>query len=216
MGKKGWVASLLLAGCGGGGDAPDDPAAVAGEVEVTGWAAVYAGLDADGMEIPRIGVYNATLKSVYGTAYDSYGTVVEFEGKPFVQGRVSWFGGPEDFVVGATETGAITGEGLRKLNDPLDPSPEVLAAKPEAYYYCAMRFDYTPKGKAWWKTQRILVVNPKTGVAVVVRPVDWGPSLSGKRILDLSPQAIEDLGLVTDQNALVAFAAPGTPLGRVE
>ena len=35
------------------------------------------------------------------------------------------------------------------------------------------------------------------------------------RVLDVSPQALEDLGATTDDELLVAFAAPGAALGVV-
>ena len=35
------------------------------------------------------------------------------------------------------------------------------------------------------------------------------------RVMDLSPQTLADLGLNTDDTAVIAFALPGTPLGIV-
>jgi hypothetical protein len=52
-------------------------------------------------------------------------------------------------------------------------------------------------------------------VRVVVRPADWGPNTSTGRVMDLSPQTLADLGLSTDDTAVIAFALPGTPLGIV-
>ncbi|MDW8362601.1 MAG: septal ring lytic transglycosylase RlpA family protein [Myxococcales bacterium] len=137
------------------------------------------------------------------------------DGVQWVRGRVSWFGGPRDTGVGATETGAITGERLRSLNDPVDASPSTIASRPHDYYYVAMRWNYSPNGRTWWRDARILVRNPANGRSVVVRPVDWGPHTRTRRIIDLSPQALRDLGMSTDEEALVAFATPGTPLGVV-
>jgi hypothetical protein len=117
--------------------------------------------------------------------------------------------------VTSTETGAITGERLRSLNSPLSASDATIATRPEDFYFIAMRWDYTPHGRAFWEDVRILVVNPANGVRVVLRPVDWGPNTSTGRILDISPEAIEDLGATTDDELLVAFAAPDAPLGVV-
>jgi rare lipoprotein A (peptidoglycan hydrolase) len=78
-----------------------------------------------------------------------------------------------------------------------------------------MRLDYSPNDQSFWRTARFVVTNPRTGVQVVVRPADWGPNTFTHRIIDLSPQAIADLGMSTDDTALVAFARPGTPLGVV-
>ncbi|RMG94864.1 MAG: hypothetical protein D6705_15060 [Deltaproteobacteria bacterium] len=175
----------------------------------------HAGLSQDGMEIPRAGLANPTLESALGIAVEPYGDVIVDDGKSWVAGRSSWFGGPNDNGVGPTETGAITGEILRQLNDPVNPSKADLDARPEDFYYVAMRWNYGPNGKSWWKDARIVVRNPATGTQVVVRPVDWGPHTSTQRIVDLSPQAMTDLGASTDDVLHVAFAAPGTPLGVV-
>jgi len=88
-----------------------------------------------------------------------------------------------------------------------------LAARPADFYYCAMRWAYSPNGPTFWRSARILVRNPTTGVTIVVRPADWGPNTSTRRVIDLSPQSLVDLGLTTDDQVQVAFAAPGTPLG---
>jgi hypothetical protein len=173
----------------------------------------YAGLTQDGSEIPRTGLYNPTLHSVVGLWYEPYGDVVAFEGESWVRGSVSWFGGPADTGVSSTETGAISGEVLRSLNDPLDPDPSTLASRPEDYYFVAMRWNYSPNGRTWWQGARLVVANPTTGTKVVVRPVDWGPNTSTGRIIDLSPQTLSDLGVVTDDDVLVAFASPGAALG---
>lgn len=175
----------------------------------------WAGLSLSGSEIPRAGLANATLRAALGVSVEPYGTVESYEGSRFVRGRVSHFGGPRDTGVTSTETGAITGERLRALNDPLSPSSSTLASRPEDFYYVAMRWAYSPNGTRWWRDARLLVVNPATGAAIVVRPVDWGPHTRTARVLDLSPQALTDLGLSTDGEALVAFAPAGTPLGRI-
>ncbi len=193
-------------GCGGSSEPPAPPG-------MSGLP--YAGLTLSGSEIPRAGLANSTLRATLGLSTEPYGTLATYEGANWVRGSVSWFGGPRDTGVTSTETGALTGERLRSLNDPLAPSASTLASRPEDYYYVAMRWAYAPNGTRWWRDARLVVVNPTTGVAVVVRPVDWGPNTSTRRILDLSPQALTDLGLSTDGEALVAFAPAGTPLGRV-
>jgi hypothetical protein len=110
---------------------------------------------------------------------------------------------------------AISGEIARRDNDPMNPSAATLDAHREEYYYCAMRFSYAPNGTGFWRDARLLLTNPRTGRQVVVRPADWGPNTSTGRVIDLSPQAIRDLGMTTDETALVAFARPGTQLGVV-
>ena len=175
----------------------------------------YAGLTQSGSEIPRFGLYNPTLHSVLGVWNEPYGEVVDYNGESWVRGSVSSFGGPNDTGVSSTETGAVSGENLRGLNNPLNPSASALAANPNGYYYVAMRWNYTPGGTSFWKAARLTVKNPSTGKTIVVRPVDWGPNTNTARTLDLSPQALKDLGLQTDDLALVAFAPPGTTLGVV-
>jgi hypothetical protein len=179
-------------------------------------ATVYAGLDLDGVPVPRAGVANTTLRRTLGISVEPYGPVVDHDGMSFVSGRASWFGGPNDRSVGSQETGAVTGERLRSLNSPASPSADDLADRPGDFYYLAMRWDYAPAGISYWRTARLLVVNPSTGAAVVVRPVDWGPNTSTRRIIDLSPQAMVDLDVTTDDTVIVSFALPSTPLGPVE
>ncbi len=176
---------------------------------------VYAGLTQSGAEVPRAGLTNPTLRSTLGISTEPYGTVVDYGGQSWVQGRVSWFGGPNDTGVGPTETVAISGEVARSLNSPLHPDAATLAAHPERYYYIAMRFSYSPQGTSFWRNARFVIANPRTGVRVVVRAADWGPNTSTGRIMDLAPQTIADLGLSTDDTAVIAFALPGTPLGVV-
>lgn len=175
----------------------------------------YAGLTQSGAEIPRAGLTNPTLRSTLGMSVEPYGSVVDYGGRSWVSGRVSWFGGPSDTGVGPTETVAISGEVARSLNSPLHPDAATLAAHADRYYYVAMRFSYAPMSTSFWRTARLVIANPRTGVRVVVRPADWGPNTSTGRVMDLSPQAIADLGLATDDTAVIAFARPGTPLGPV-
>lgn len=179
------------------------------------WQSVYAGLTLSGSEIPRAGLANGTLRATLGLASEPLGDVVTVDGRAMVSGRVSWFGGPADSGIGWSDTGAISGERMRSMNSPMSPSAADLASRPSDFYYVAMRVSYSPNGTAWWATQRLLVVSPTTGAAVVVRFADWGPNTYTGRIVDLSPQALTDLGLVTDDSVWVAFAPAGTPVGPV-
>ncbi|HJL18008.1 MAG TPA: hypothetical protein RMH99_20250 [Sandaracinaceae bacterium LLY-WYZ-13_1] len=172
-----------------------------------------AGLTLDGMAIPYRGLENGTLEAEGMGAREPLGERTIHLGAEMVRGRISHFGGPADRWVSATEEGTITGERLRDLNDPVSPTAAVLRARPEDYYYVAMRWRYAPHGRSWLSGARVLVVAPATGRAVVLRPVDWGPHTRTGRIVDASPQALEDLGVATDAEVLVAWAPPGTPLG---
>jgi hypothetical protein len=175
----------------------------------------YAGLDLDGMSIPRGGLANATLERALGLATEPLGTVVGDGGVSWVRGRVSWFGGPDDTGVSSTETGAVTGERLRSLNSPMNPSPAEAASHPEDYYYCAMRWNYSPRGVSWLRSARLVVRNPNTGATVIVRPVDWGPHTRTGRVIDLSPQSLRALGVSTDDEVSIAWAPQSTALGPV-
>jgi hypothetical protein len=189
--------------CSGGGTPP------------AGTGGVWAGLSQDGSEIPRAGLTNGTLRATLGISTEPYGDVTSRADGEWVRGRVSWFGGPGDTGVSSTETGAVSGERLRSLNSPVDPDAATLASRPADYYFVAMRWNYSPNSTSWWRGARLVVANAATGAQVVVRPVDWGPNTSTRRIIDLSPQAMSDLGVTTDDEVLVAFALPGTPLGPV-
>jgi len=187
-----------------------------GESACEGGEGTHSGLSQGGAEIPRAGLTNGTLERTLGVGTEPYGDQVIHDGLPYVRGKVSWFGSPDDRSISPSGTGAITGERVRELNDPVDPSAATLAERPADYYWIAMRWSYSPRGVSFWRNARILLTNPETGASVVARPVDWGPHTRTRRVVDLSPQVMNDLGLVTDQDVLIAFAAPGTPLGAAE
>jgi len=182
----------------------------------TGTASVpHAGLDLDGMSIPRAGVANPTLERTLGHASEPHGRVETHGGVSWVRGRISWFGGPSDTGVSSTETGAVTGERLRSLNSPMNPSPSEAASRAADYYFAAMRWNYSPRGVSWLRAARLVVRNPSTGATIIVRPVDWGPHTRTNRVIDLSHQALRALGLSTDDEVLIAWAPQSTPLGLV-
>jgi len=193
-----------------GGGPTTPPPATGGSPSTSGaFNGLHRGLSYMGAQIPREGLYNSILRR-----NEPYGPSRTFRGLPFVLGKVSHFGGPSDRGVTSSETGTITGEHLRSLNNPMRPSSSQIRSRPADFYYVAMRWDYRPHGRTFWRRAKILVVAP-SGRAVVVRPVDWGPHTRTRRIIDLSPQAVRDLGLRTDQQAYVAFADPSAPLGPV-
>lgn len=160
------------------------------------WQPLYAGIDRSGSSIPHKGVGNPSLG---GT--ELLGEVVSYADVSFIKGKVSWFGTKKDDGVAVDETGAITGEILRDLN--------------EDDFFCAMRWSYEPNGKRFWVNQRILIVNPVNQKAAIARVVDWGPNTRTGRILDVSPKTIEALEAETDDDLLCAFASDGAPLGLI-
>jgi hypothetical protein len=189
-----------------GGDVPPDPVG-------SSLSSVHAGLTISGHEIPRRGLANPYLMT---ESTEPYGEVVTYDGLSFVRGTISHFGGPHDTGVTSTETGAITGERLRSLNSPDPGSATDVRNRPADYYFVAMRWRYLGGSDlAWWRTARVVVVNQRNGSAVVLRPVDWGPNTRTRRIVDVSPQAMVDLGVTTDDNVLVAFVDASTPLGPI-
>lgn len=48
--------------------------------------------------------------------------------------------------------------------------------------------------------------------SIVVRPADWGPS-PAKRVIDVSETALKQLGAKTDDQVLIEWVDPKTPLG---
>ncbi len=168
-----------------------------------------AGIDRGGLALPRAGVENDTLRRTLGHDEEPFGKIETLGGKTFVSGKVSWFGGPEDKSIGPKETGALAGERLREMAHGDDARE-----RPHWFWYAAMRFDSRGHRKAW-ANARLLVVNPKNGRAVVVRPNDWGPHTRTGRILDLSRPARGALLAQTDDTVRVAFAPEDTPRGPV-
>ena len=95
----------------------------------------------------------------------------------------------------------------------MNASASTVATRPADVYFIAMRGDYTPHGRNFWRDARLLVVNPANGMKVVLRPVDWGPNTSTGRVLDISPRAKGYLGATTDDDLLDSYAATGAALG---
>lgn len=177
----------------------------------------YRGLHIDGAFLPRAGLRNKTLSKVKrGQKVEKVGRVVVHEGREMVLGKVSWFGGPDADPRWKNGKTAISREKLASLNRRRKPSKKVRRVHADKYYYAAMRVGYEGQSRRWWKKARLLVENPETGDAVVVRLVDWGPHPKTGRLIDISPQALKDLGLSTDDEVLVSFARPNAPLGPLK
>ena len=132
--------------------------------------------------------------------------VSELEGVrlPAARGRTGIFGGPKDRSAKPEDKLALpTGlhfqyERYRTLN----PN----------HFYCAMRWDYrqnhmsAEEGKRWFANKKIRVINPRNGVAVILRAVDYGPHESTGLIMSISPAAAEALGLADDDEIKCEFA----------
>jgi N-acetylmuramoyl-L-alanine amidase len=127
------------------------------------------------------------------------------EAAPFhAVGKVSWFGGPEDMGVSASEGLAFLYEvedaphlflkhqpaGTTGLARRLDPSVS----------YIAMRWDYDVYSKEELASGDFLflVRAPKTGRQYKAWPADWGPHVDTGRVADISPGLMDALGIQTD------------------
>jgi N-acetylmuramoyl-L-alanine amidase len=137
----------------------------------------------------------------------------------YVEGKASWFGGPTD------TTGVTSSEGLAFIYTTEDKPVLFLSYQPEGTTglarrlnpeqpYVACRWPYDAETKPKWRelllTEMALVEAPKTGKKIKCYPADWGPAgpESGHdtgRAADLSPSALEYLGIETDDEVIVTF-----------
>jgi N-acetylmuramoyl-L-alanine amidase len=131
------------------------------------------------------------------------------EGGYSVRGKVSWFGGPGD-------TGVSASEGLAFIYDVMDRPEVFLPYQPENttglarrlnphVHYVACRWNYDKVSKAEMLQHIALVRSLDSGVAMKAFPADWGPHESTGRVADVSPGLLADLGLTTDDEVEVIF-----------
>jgi len=128
------------------------------------------------------------------------------------QGKCSWFGGPDD-------TGVSASEGLAFLYKYEDAPHLFLPFQPEGttglarrlnpgLFYVACRWDYnvTPKTKlADPSVQALVRAGDREFLAW---PADWGPHGDTNRVADLSPGLLDALDLETDDVVEVFYPAP--------
>lgn len=136
--------------------------------------------------------------------------------KQFVaEGMVSWFGGPND------TTGVSPSEGLAFIYTTEDQPTLFLSYQPEGTTglarrlnpdqpYVACRWPYTSETKAQWREillhEMAMVYAPKTNKSIKCFPADWGPHEENTgRAADISPSAMEYLGIETDDDVIVTF-----------
>jgi len=126
-----------------------------------------------------------------------------------LKGKVSWFGGPQD-------TGVKPDEGLAFIYDVEDAPHLFLSYQPEGTtglarrlnpdeFYVACRWDYEKYPKPTLLEEMALIRAPKTGKSLKLYPADWGPHQDTDRVADISPGAMEFLGLTTDDEIEVIF-----------
>lgn len=128
----------------------------------------------------------------------------------YAKGKCSIFGGPAD-------TGVDEDEGLAFIYDitpstqhlflPIDSGTELARRLNPYVHYVACRWDYnkTPKTMLANSGQVALVRATKTGIALTAFPSDWGPHSDTKRVADLSPSLLADLGIETDDEVEVTY-----------
>lgn len=139
----------------------------------------------------------------------------EIVGEFKVKGKCSHFGGPND-------KGVAPDEDLAFIYTTEDKPVLFLSYQPEGTTglarrlnpdqpYVACRWPYDSDTKSKWREvllkEMALVYAPKTGKSIKCYPSDWGPhdEKTGGRVADLSPSALEYLGVETDDEVTVTF-----------
>jgi hypothetical protein len=133
---------------------------------------------------------------------------------PATHGKVNIFGGPKDRGIKPDDKLALpTGpHGVYERFRSLNPKS----------FYCSMRWNYhvqhlTPEEvKRSWANKKLLVTNAKTGVAVVVRAVDYGPHENTGLDIGLSPGAAQALGVEVGDEVSITLADPKSALGTIQ
>jgi len=80
-------------------------------------------------------------------------------------------------------------------------------------FYCALRTKRS-FGMRDDENPRVVIINPQTGQIVVCLRTDYGPAKSTKRVIDISPGAMDALGERTDGDLIIGWAHPKTPIGH--
>ena len=126
-----------------------------------------------------------------------------------VEGRVSWFGGPNDEGVDPDEALAFiySVEEAPHLFLPEQPEGTTGLARrldPQVFYV-ACRWDYDITPPEMLKAHYVLVIARGTGARRLAYPADWGPHEDTGRVADVSPGLLEELGITTDDEVIVIF-----------
>jgi N-acetylmuramoyl-L-alanine amidase len=128
-----------------------------------------------------------------------------------VQGKCSWFGGPEDMGVAADEGLAFIFDydtAPYLFLDQQPPGTTGLARRldTEHVYYVACRWDYdvTPKTMLAQDIKALVRANGKEFMAW---PADWGPHEDTGRVADISHALMHALGVETDDEIEVIYPA---------
>jgi len=129
-------------------------------------------------------------------------------------GRCSWFGGPDDTGVASDEGLAFIYEGesdefahLFLSHQPTGTSGLARRLDPDTCYL-ACRWDYDVTSKEMLRDQTRKALVRANGRELLCYPADWGPHGDTSRVCDLSPKALQILGLMTDDTCEVIYPAP--------
>jgi len=133
---------------------------------------------------------------------------------PATSGKIGVFGGPKD-------RGYKPDDKLSLPTGPHFAYERAHTLNPKSYY-CMMRWDYhvqhrsPEEGKRWWANKKLVVTNAKTGNAVIVRAVDYGPHETSGLAISVSPGAAEAIGVEVGDEVEIAFADQKAPLGPIK
>jgi len=125
-------------------------------------------------------------------------------------GKVSWFGGPDDDGVSASEGLAFiydydSAPHLFLNHQPTGTSGLARRLNP-AVYYVACRWDYDVTPKEMLAGDQMALVR-SGGREYLAWPADWGPHGDTDRIADISPGLMDALQMKTDDEVEVIYPA---------
>lgn len=127
-------------------------------------------------------------------------------------GKCSYFGGPSDMGVSASEGLAFIYElddapHLFLTEQPTDTTGLARRLDPNIFYV-ACRWDYDTTAKGMLRNQTFKALVKANGREFLAYPADWGPNTSTNRVADLSPGLMDALGIKTDDQVEVIYPAP--------
>ena len=135
----------------------------------------------------------------------------------YARGSCSWFGGPDDDGVSASEGLAFLDhlDDARHLFLETQPAGTTGLARrldPRTLYgACRWSYESTPKSMLANHLLRAKVKNPSNGNELFVYPADWGPHEDTGRVADLSPMCMELLDLDTDDEVEITYPCSAEP-----
>lgn len=134
-------------------------------------------------------------------------------------GKMSTFGGPDDEGVEPSEGLSLVEP--RDLTNPhcrdlflttQPPGTTGLARRLDpTKAYCAARWDLQVTPRSLLREIQVTISNPANGRQMSATPVDTGPAERTGRVMDLSPGVAEQLGLDTDDEAVMTFSQEAAP-----